>query len=173
MIEPVKDSVVVGGRESREYPARPIVGVGAVVLVSAADSAALRIPVVAEPYGVVLIRRRYEPLAGRWSLPGGTVELGETLQACAAREMEEETGLVVTVGPVVEVFDRILLDEEGRTRFHFVLVDYLCRPAGGALRHGSDVDDVVVAHPERLDAYTLTDKTLSVIRRGLDLASRR
>jgi 8-oxo-dGTP diphosphatase len=142
----------------REYPARPIVGVGAVIL-------------TADPFGVVLIKRRYEPLAGCWSLPGGTVEVGEPLEVAAAREVAEETGLVVTVGPVVEVFDRILRDEDARVRFHFVLVDYLCRPVGGHLRHGSDVDDVVIADPERLDEYQLTDKALSVIRRALELAA--
>jgi 8-oxo-dGTP diphosphatase len=144
--------------DSREYPARPIVGVGAVILIG-------------DPPGVVLIKRRYEPLAGRWSLPGGTVEVGETLEAAAAREIEEETGLVVSVGAVVEVFDRIIRDDDGRVRFHFVLVDYLCRPVGGLLQHGSDVDDVVVADPSYLEDYTLTEKALAVIRRALELAA--
>ena len=143
--------------ESREYPARPIVGVGAVILSS-------------DPPGVVLIKRRYEPLAGRWSLPGGTVEVGESLEEALVREIAEETGLDVDVGPVVEVFDRILRDDDGRVRFHFVLVDYLCRPRSGHLRHGSDVDDVVVADPEKLDGFALTEKALAVIRRGLEMA---
>ena len=85
---------------------------------------------------VLLVKRRHEPLAGQWSLPGGMLELGETLEAGIAREMQEETGLVVTVGPVVEAFDRILLDDTGRVRYHFVLVDYLCRVRGGTLRAG-------------------------------------
>jgi ADP-ribose pyrophosphatase YjhB (NUDIX family) len=96
---------------------------------------------------VVLIKRRYEPLAGQWSLPGGTLEVGETLEAGAAREILEETGLVVEVGPVIEVFDRILVDPDQRVRYHFVLIDYLCRPIGGALQHGSDVDAVTLADP--------------------------
>lgn len=159
-----------GAPDSREYPARPIVGVGAVVLLSPADCAALRASVVAEPYGVVLIRRRFEPLAGRWSLPGGAVEVGEALEASVAREVEEETGLVVSVGPVVEVFDRIVRDDEGRVRFHFVLVDYLCRPTAGDLRHGSDVDAVVIADPARLAPYALTEKALAVVERALELS---
>lgn len=163
--------IVDGGPETREYPARPIVGVGGVVLVSPAEADTLGIGVRVDPCGVVLIRRRFEPLAGRWSLPGGAVEVGETLEASVAREIEEETGLVVSVGPVVEVFDRILRDQEGRVRFHFVLVDYLCRPIGGRLGHGSDVDGVVVADPDRLAGYELTDKALAVIRRGLVLAA--
>jgi ADP-ribose pyrophosphatase YjhB (NUDIX family) len=163
--------VIAGGPETREYPARPIVGVGGVVLVSPAEVDALGIDVRVDPCGVVLIKRRFEPLAGRWSLPGGAVEVGETLEASVAREIEEETGLVVSVGPVVEVFDRILCDEDGRVRFHFVLVDYLCRPVRGRLRHGSDVDAVVVADPGGLAPYALTEKALAVIRRGLDLAA--
>ena len=112
----------------RKYPPRPVVGVGAVIV---------------HDDRVVLIKRKYEPLAGRWSLPGGTLELGESLEAGVAREIVEETGLDVEVGPVVEVFDRILLDAEGRVQYHFVLVDYLCRPIGGHLLAGSDVDDGV------------------------------
>ena len=77
---------------------------------------------------VVLVKRRFEPLAGQWSLPGGRLELGETLEAGLAREMLEETGLEVEVGPVVDVFDRILLDPERKVRYHYVLIDYLCRP---------------------------------------------
>ena len=99
----------------------------------------------------MLIKRKFEPLAGQWSLPGGTLELGESLEAGVAREMREETGLEVEVGPVVEVFDRILLDTEGRVRYHFVLIDYLCRPIGGRLVAGSDVADAVLADPTTLE----------------------
>jgi len=119
---------------------------------------------------LVLIRRGQEPLLGRWSLPGGSVELGETLEAAVAREVLEETGLVVEVGPVVEVFDRILPDEAGRARYHFVLVDYLCRPRDGRLAHGSDASAVVLADPSSLDQYALTPKTAEVVEKALALA---
>lgn len=119
---------------------------------------------------VVLIRRRYEPLAGHWSLPGGRLELGETLEAGVAREMLEETGLEIEVGPVIEVFDRILLDQKRQVRFHYVLIDYLCRPLGGTLRAGSDVDAAILAAPSDLSRYQLTAKALGVIERGLELA---
>ncbi len=142
-------------RSTREYPERPIVGVGAVIV---------------ESGRVALIRRRYEPLAGQWSLPGGTLELGETLEAGTAREMLEETGLVVEIGPVIEVFDRIMFDDGNRVRYHFVLVDYLCWPVSGELRAGSDVDDAAYAAPEELSRYGLTRKATAVIERGFELA---
>lgn len=140
--------------DSRQYPERPIVGVGAVIV---------------DAGKVVLVRRRYEPLAGQWSLPGGTLELGETLETGAAREIREETGLHVEVGPVIEVFDRIMLDDERRVRYHFVLVDYLCRPVGGELQAGSDVDDAALVAPASLGPYNLTDKARAVIARALEL----
>ncbi len=142
-------------RPSRQYPAQPIVGVGAVII---------------EDGRVVLVKRRYEPLAGQWSLPGGRLELGETLEAGLAREMLEETGLHVQVGPVVDVFDRVLLDPERRVRYHYVLIDYLCRPIGGALAHGSDVADARFVAPEELEPFQLTPKATSVIHKALVIA---
>ncbi|MDQ3068228.1 MAG: NUDIX domain-containing protein [Acidobacteriota bacterium] len=136
---------------SRKYPARPITGVGAVILMDA---------------GVVLIKRRHEPLAGHWSLPGGTLDLGETLESAAAREALEETGLIVDVGPVVDVFDRILLDDSGKVRYHFVLVDYLCRPIGGELCAGSDAADAVIARPDDLARFRLAAKAADIIHKA-------
>ena len=114
--------------------------------------------VIVQEGRVVLIKRKFEPLAGQWSLPGGTLELGETLETGVAREIHEETGLEIEVGPVVEVFDRILLDPDGRVRYHFVLIDYLCRPIGGRLAAGSDVADAVLASPGELAGYRMTPK---------------
>ena len=119
---------------------------------------------------VVLIRRRYEPLKGQWTLPGGAVEIGETLEASVAREMEEETGLRVEVGPVIEVFDRIMVDADGRVRYHYVLVDYLCWPVSGTLLAGSDADDAVLVDPAGLGPYELTVKATAVIERALELS---
>jgi len=146
-----------GGRvnDTRQYPERPIVGVGAVIV---------------DDGKVLLIRRKYEPLKGHWSLPGGMVEIGEPLEAALTREMQEETGLLVDVGPVIEVFDRIMRDEQRRVRYHFVLIDYLCWPSGGTLRAGSDVDAAIWADPDALAQYSLTEKATSVIERGLTLA---
>ena len=139
----------------REYPPRPIVGVGGVVFLDGR---------------VLLIKRRFEPLAGRWSLPGGALETGETLAEGLAREMEEETGLAVDVGPVVDVFDRITRDGQGLARFHYVLVDFLCTVRAGSPAAGSDVAEVALADPGDLAAYDLTPKTLEVIGRARALA---
>jgi len=143
---------VTAARPSRQYPAQPIVGVGAVIM---------------QHGKVVLVKRRFEPLAGQWSLPGGRLELGETLESGLAREMLEETGLEVEVGPVVDVFDRILLDPERRVRYHYVLIDYLCRPIGGSLNHGSDVAAAEFADPADLARYRLTPKATSVIEKAV------
>jgi len=139
----------------RRYPDRPYVGIGGIIV---------------HDGRVVLVKRRFEPLAGQWSIPGGAVETGETLEACLIREMTEETGFVVEVGPVVEVLDRITRDEEGRVLYHFVLIDYLCRPVGGELRAGSDVAEAVLAEPSEFAQYELTEKALSVIERALEMA---
>ena len=141
--------------DQRQYPERPIVGVGAVIV---------------DAGKVVLIKRKYEPLKGHWSLPGGMVEVGETLEAALTRELLEETGLSVDVGPVIEVFDRITRDEERRVRYHYVLVDYLCWLSGGALRAGSDVDAAIWVDPATLAEYSLTEKATSIIERALTLA---
>lgn len=126
----------------RDYPDRPIVGVGAVIL---------------DRDRVLVVRRDREPLKGEWSIPGGVLELGETLRAGAAREALEETGLEVEAGEVLEVFDRIVTDPKGRTQFHYVLIDFLCRVRGGALRAGSDVSEVRWLTESELESFPLSD----------------
>jgi mutator protein MutT len=142
-----------------------------VVYVTGAEAARLGVGDAPER-GVVLIKRRDEPLAGQWSLPGGTLEVGETLEAAVARELQEETGLVVEVGPVIDVFDRIMLDSDRQVQYHFVLVDYVCRVAGGRLEHGTDAAAVVVADVAQLAPFDLTQKALDVIARGLALVEK-
>lgn len=118
---------------------------------------------------VLLIRRGQEPLKGEWSLPGGAVELGETLGAAICREVLEETGLVVEVVDTVKVFDRISRDDEGRVRYHYVLVDFLCRVTGGSLACATDAVEARWATAEELDG--LTPLTVEVIRKALQMAS--
>ncbi len=142
----------------RRYPDRPVLGVGAVI--------------VDDRERVLLVRRAHEPLKGQWSLPGGAVETGESLVQATAREVFEETGLVVTVGPVAEILDRIYRDDEGRVEYHFVLVDFLCAPSGGCLQAGSDASEVEWVDGAEMHARELAVPTLDVIRKALDLRQR-
>lgn len=135
----------------REYPDRPIVGVGAVIV---------------ENQRVLLVKRARAPLLGRWSLPGGVVELGETLRAATEREALEETGLVVEAGEVLEVLDRIVPGENGRTQYHYVLVDFLCQKTGGELRAGGDAADVAWAGKDELADFGLEAPALEIIRKA-------
>ena len=137
------------------FPDRPVVGVGAVVL---------------DGGRVLLVKRGHEPLKGEWSLPGGKVELGETLEAAIAREVLEETGLAVEVGPVIEVFDRIYRAPDGRVEYHYVLVDYLCHSIGDRITSGSDADEVRWVATDDLAAYRLTEKATSVINKAFGIA---
>ena len=135
----------------RKYPERPIVAVGAVII----DGAR-----------VLLIKRANEPSKGEWSLPGGAVEIGESLEAALAREVREETCLDVTVGPVVEVLDRIRRDEVDRVEYHYVIVDYLCHPRGGTAACGSDADEVRWAALDDLASFRLTPGVMAVIEKA-------
>jgi 8-oxo-dGTP diphosphatase len=144
----------------RSYPSCPIVGVGAVIV---------REPVrgVMGSPEVLLVRRANPPLQGEWSLPGGALELGEKLREGVAREVLEETGLKVEVGPVIEVIDSIFPDGEGRTQYHYVLIDYLCHPRAGTAVAASDASELCWARADELDGFGLRPVTLEVIRKGL------
>jgi 8-oxo-dGTP diphosphatase len=133
---------------AHEYPAAPVVGVGGVVL---------------DGDRVLLIRRAHPPRQGEWSLPGGKVELGEALTAAVRRELREETGLEVEVGPLVEFFDRVHCDDAGGVRYHFVIADYLCRAVGGALAAGDDASDVAWVARGDLPGYGLNPHVAAVI----------
>jgi 8-oxo-dGTP diphosphatase len=133
----------------------PRIGVGGVVVV---DGRAL------------LARRAKPPLLGRWSIPGGTVELGETLEEALVREMAEETGLEVEPLEVLTVFDRIQR-EGGEVVFHYVIVDYLCRHLSGSARAGSDAAEVSWAGPDELERFDLTAKAREVVTKAFRLAA--
>ena len=135
----------------RPSPERPVVGVGAVVL---------------DEDRVLLIKRGNPPLKGQWSLPGGGVEVGETLEQAIAREVLEETGMAIEVGPIVEVLDRISRDADGRVEHHFVLVDFVCRPNGGILRGASDAEDAAWVTMADLARYEVAPVTISVIQKA-------
>jgi 8-oxo-dGTP diphosphatase len=142
----------------REYPERPLVGVGGVV--------------VAENR-VLLIRRGSPPLEGEWSIPGGMLELGESLREAVRRELEEETGLEVRVHDLIEAFDRVTMDADGKCRYHFVILDYLCERISGEARANSDVVDVAWAREEELDRFSLTPTATRVVKRAFEMARAR
>jgi ADP-ribose pyrophosphatase YjhB (NUDIX family) len=138
----------------RAYPTEPSFGVGAVII---------------ESGKVVLVRRGQPPLDGRWTLPGGLVELGESIEQAAVREVEEETGWLVRVVKDLALFDFIERDDEGRVRYHYVLADFLCAYVRGKLTAGSDVKDVRLVPLDELAGYELTAKALEVIEEGRKL----
>src|SRR5512146_2063494 len=126
----------------RDYPDRPLVGVGAVIL---------------QEGRALLVQRATEPLKGQWSIPGGMLEVGETLRQCAAREALEETGLQVQPVEVLEVLDSIYPDPDGRTRYHYVLIDFLCRAGGGELQAGGDAAQARWIGPGELQDLPMTE----------------
>jgi 8-oxo-dGTP diphosphatase len=140
----------------REYPEAPIVGVGAVVI---------------DGTRVLLVRRGQEPLKGEWSLPGGALELGETLQQGVVREVLEETGLIVAPGGIIEILDRISQDEAlARVRYHYVLIDFVCRVTGGALCPATDAEEVQWVERDQLqNGFRLAPVTVSVIEKAFRL----
>lgn len=138
---------------SREYPDRPIIGVGALVV---------------EDGKILLVRRATEPLKGEWSLPGGVVEVGETLEQAVLREVREETGIETVVrGDSIAVFERIMPDNDGRVRFHYVLHDYLCGPSHGEARAGDDVDQARWFTRPEVEALPMQSFTRELILRHL------
>lgn len=115
---------------------------------------------------ILLVERGREPLIGLWSLPGGAVETGETLDAAVRREILEETGLEVEPIRVFEIFERIMRDAEGRPEYHYVLIDYICRVSGGTLAPADDVRRAEWISQRNLENYNLTEGTLDVIERA-------
>jgi len=115
---------------------------------------------------LLLVERAKEPLQGYWSLPGGIVEAGEKLEDAIRREVLEETGLEVEPLSMFEIFERIIPDDEGKPEYHYVLIDYLCKPTGGVLLAASDVSRVAWVPERNLRDYRLTEGTLSVIERA-------
>jgi ADP-ribose pyrophosphatase YjhB (NUDIX family) len=140
----------------REYPEFPLVGVGAVIVDRHRDE-----------NRVLLIRRGQPPLLGEWSLSGGVLECGETLHEAVVREAREETGLVVETSEMLGVYERVIRGDEGRVRYHYVLIDFLCRPIGGNLKAGSDAADVRWFTRDELPALKLASDANDVVLKGL------
>lgn len=137
--------------ETRDYPERPFVAVGGVVI---------------HDGRVLLVRRGQPPLEGQWSIPGGILELGETIAEGIARELREETGIRIRVLELIEIYEKVLRDEQGAAQYHFVILDYACELVEGTARAGGDVREVMWSTEEELDAVGLTAAAKRVIRKA-------
>lgn len=138
-------------KNSRRYPRHPLLGVGALIL---------------DRDRILMAERGGEPLKGWWSIPGGLVETGESLEEAVCREVREETGLRVRPLGVVKIFERIMRDAKGAAEYHYVLIDYLCRMTGGALRAGDDVSRVEWVRRRDLSGMHITEGTPGVIEKA-------
>ena len=145
------------GDSSRRYPERPVVGVAAILF---------------DAGRVLLVERGRPPQEGSWSLPGGALETGELLADGLRREILEETGLEVRILEIVEVFERIVRDAEGKPEYHYILIDYLCEKTGGELRAGDDVRRAEWVERERLGEYNITPGTVAVIAKACSVRDR-
>ena len=116
---------------------------------------------------VLLVRRAHPPLQGEWSIPGGLVETGETTKEAVIREVREETGLHIEPVRLVEVFERILRDRDSRVQYHFVLIDYLCRPVSGEAQPGSDVTEVQWAKLDDVESLGVAPESFEVMRKAM------
>jgi len=140
----------------REYPDAPLVGVGAIII---------------EEARVALVKRGHPPLLGEWSIPGGVLEVGETLRAAAVREALEETGLTVETVELLGVFDRVLKDDAGRVRYHYVLIDFLCRRTSGTLAAAGDAVETRWFTQDETSKLPLAKDTAEVVRLGFEKAA--
>jgi len=141
----------------REYPETPLVGVGAIIV---------------EADRVVLVKRGHAPLLGEWSIPGGLLEVGETVRTAAVREALEETGLTVEAGELLGVYDRVIRDDGGRVVYHYVLIDFLCRRVSGGLQAAGDATEARWVTRQELAEIPLASETAEVIRLGFGHAER-
>ena len=141
----------------REFPELPLVGVGAIII---------------EGDRVLLVKRAHPPIQGQWSIPGGVLEVGEMVREAAIREAREETGITVEPGELLGVYDRILRDAERRVQYHYVLIDFLCRPVGGELLAASDAAEVRWFVREQLPGLQLAEDTFEVISKGFSRLGR-
>ena len=139
----------------REYPEQPLVGVGAIII---------------EEGRVLLVKRGHPPLAGEWSIPGGVLEVGETLREAAIREAREETCLVIETADLLGVYDRVLRDDNGRTLYHYVLIDFLCHRVEGKARAADDADEIRWFTAQEAGEMALPEDTAEVIRLGFQKA---
>jgi len=138
---------------SRLYPDRPIVGIGAIII---------------RDGKILLEKRKNDPGKGRWSVPGGVVELGENTTQTVIREVKEETGLDVAEPEHIDVVDQITRDESGRIKYHFVIIDYLVNLKGGTLKAASDADALEWVSLDDVEKHDLTGTFRAFFERNKD-----
>jgi 8-oxo-dGTP diphosphatase len=134
----------------RQYPERPMIGVGILIRKG-------------EEY--LMIKRASEPDKGLWSVPGGRVEIGEKAEDAAVREAKEETGLIVEIREDLGVVDKIMRDESGRVKYHFVIIDYLAEPVSGEMHHHDDALDALWVHPRDFRKYQMSPTLIELLQR--------
>jgi 8-oxo-dGTP diphosphatase len=139
----------------REYPQHPLVGVGAVIV---------------EDGRVLLVKRGKAPLLGEWSIPGGMLELGETMRQGAEREALEETGIVVRATDLLGVFDRVVPDDKKATLYHYVLIDFLCQKISGDVLAAGDAADARWFTPDEVAEISLPEDTRNIVQLGFSKA---
>lgn len=144
--------------DDRSYPNAPVIGVGAVIW---------------KEDHILLIQRGKEPMKGRWSLPGGKLELGESLQEGLSREISEETGLVVRIGPLIDVIDYIEKDDDDRVRTHYSLVDYIAFWQEGDAVAGSDAAAIKWVTLKEIQDYDLWSETRRLIEKSQEMITKR
>ncbi|MEM1665991.1 MAG: NUDIX hydrolase [Nitrososphaerota archaeon] len=134
----------------KEYPKMPVVAVGVLIL---------------QDHNILLVKRKNEPGKGRWSIPGGSVELGESLKDAVVREVYEETGLLVEVSELLDIIEVIRRDSAGNIIFHYVILDYLAKPISGTLRAASDASDVIWVSVDEAMNMEITDSLRAMLRK--------
>lgn len=144
--------------QGREYPERPVLAVGGVVISGAR---------------VLLTRRGQPPLEGRWSIPGGLLELGETIAQAVERELNEEASVQVRALELIEIYEKVLRLPNQPPQYHFVILDYLCERIGGNAQAGSDVTDVAWSSEDELDRFNLTAEAKRVVKRAFAMSRER
>ncbi|MCS7113956.1 MAG: NUDIX hydrolase [Nitrososphaerota archaeon] len=137
----------------RLYPDQPVVGVGAIIVCNGK---------------ILLEKRRSDPGRGKWSVPGGIVELGESPENAVVREVKEETGLEVDNPELVDVVNNIILDEDGKIQYHFVIVDYFVKLRGGELRAADDAEELRWVNLEEAEKYNITDTLRAFLKRNME-----
>ena len=137
----------------KEYPEHPMVGVGAIIV---------------QDGKILIVRRSSEPGKGKWSVPGGLVELGETVEQAVVREVREECGLDVEVDRLIDVVDSMTFDRNGRLKYHFIILDFFVKIKGGKLRPGDDAKEAMWVSLEEVENYDLTKTFRDFLKRNME-----